>query len=97
MSENPHVGRYRKKPVEVDAMRFEVGWTDEHDVRKFFGDSKTEPVFVSGGGELVGRLSINTLEGNMTVSDGDYVIKGVQGECYPCKPDIFEATYELVE
>ena len=37
---------------------------------------------------------IETLEGDMTVSDGDWVIKGVKGEFYPCKPDIFEATYE---
>ena len=40
---------------------------------------------------------IPTLEGRMKVSDGDYVIKGVQGEFYPCKPDIFEATYEEVK
>ena len=42
-------------------------------------------------------LHIKTLEGNHHVSVGDYVIKGVQGELYPCKPDIFEQTYELVE
>ena len=41
--------------------------------------------------------SIRTLEGDMIVSHGAYIIKGVQGEFYPCKPDIFEATYELVE
>ena len=40
------------------------------------------------------NLTIPTLEGEMTASDGDYIIKGVQGEFYPCKPDIFEKTYE---
>lgn len=40
---------------------------------------------------------VKTLEGHMKVSDGDYIIKGVQGEYYPCKPDIFEQTYEVVE
>lgn len=42
-----------------------------------------------------GSLMIRTLEGDMRVSAGDYVIRGVQGEFYPCKPDIFEQTYEL--
>ena len=40
---------------------------------------------------------IETLEGSMKINDGDYIIKGVQGEYYPCKPDIFEATYEKVK
>ena len=42
-------------------------------------------------------LKIETLEGTMEASEGDYIIKGVNGEFYPCKPDIFEKTYELVE
>lgn len=44
-----------------------------------------------------GKLMIDTLEGNMKANVGDYIIKGVQGELYPCKPDIFEKTYEVVE
>ena len=44
-----------------------------------------------------GRVGISTLEGVMTATIGDWIIKGVQGEFYPCKPDIFEKTYELVE
>jgi hypothetical protein len=43
------------------------------------------------------NLSINTLEGEMTGEIGDYIIKGIQGEFYPCKPDIFKATYEEVD
>ena len=42
-------------------------------------------------------MVIHTLEGEMKVSRGDYVIRGVQGEFYPCKPDIFEATYDIGE
>lgn len=42
------------------------------------------------------EFQIPTLEGVMTASKGDYIITGIQGETYPCKPDIFEATYELV-
>lgn len=42
----------------------------------------------------VSAWSIDTLEGVMTANEGDYIIKGIQGEYYPCKPDIFEATYE---
>ena len=48
---------------------------------------------ISGGWRPV----IETLEGNMVVSDGDYIVKGVQGECYPCKPDIFHETYDKVK
>ena len=46
--------------------------------------------------ERSGGININTLEGIMLVSKGDWVIKGVKGEYYPCKPDIFEATYEQI-
>lgn len=42
-------------------------------------------------------VSIETLEGDLHISNGDYIIKGVKGEFYPCKPDVFEASYELVE
>ena len=43
------------------------------------------------------KVVIKTLEGYMIASPGDYIIKGVKGELYPCKPDIFESTYEMVE
>ena len=51
----------------------------------------------TGIGSGVLRSHINTLEGRMTAQVGDWIIKGVAGEFYPCKPDIFEATYEAVE
>lgn len=48
-------------------------------------------------GKYPGKLKIKTLEGVMTADIGDYIIKGVNGEFYPCKPDIFEKTYEEVK
>lgn len=54
----------------------------------------TKGIYINPG---TGELVIRTLEGDMTASYGDYIIKGVKGEFYPCKPDIFNETYELVE
>lgn len=93
-----HRGRWQKKPVNVEALQFEVGWTDEKELLDFCEGAAEgcHPVYGTGPGELVASLSIKTLEGEMKVSDGDYIIKGVQQELYPCKPDIFEATYRPV-
>lgn len=90
--------RYRKKPVEVDVQRFTVGWTDKWELEKFFGESYEDIYIVAQDdpGGLVSSLAIPTLEGVMEVSDGDFIIKGVKGEFYPCKPDIFEQTYEEI-
>lgn len=80
--------KFRKKPVVIEA-------------EQFTGDNVNEIVkFVGVDAKVLGRtkeLKISTLEGLMNVSPGDWVIQGVQGEFYPCKPDIFEATYEEVE
>jgi hypothetical protein len=90
------VKTYRKKPIEIQAIQlnlgnfFEVaGWVNGNDGRAVIS-SGTEP------GSLRLSLIIVTLEGEMTGSIGDYIIRGIQGEFYPCKPDIFNATYEEV-
>ncbi len=88
--------RYRKRPVEIEALRFEVGWTDEYDIKQFAKGALGDFIYGPGPGGLIGSLTIRTLEGDMKVNDGDFVIRGVRGEFYPCKPDIFEATYEEV-
>lgn len=78
--------KYRKRPVTVDAIQ----WTGENvqEIAAFTGiDVRVHE----------GYLLIPTLEGVMQASEGDYIIKGVQSEFYPCKPDIFEKTYERVE
>lgn len=84
------MARYRKKPVEVDAEPF----TEENKDRAFnFVRCNCVADFDREGRPT---LQIQTLEGIMTASLGDWIIKGVSGEFYPIKPDIFKATYELV-
>ncbi|MDT2635495.1 hypothetical protein P7D52_07940 [Enterococcus dongliensis] len=95
--------KYRKKPVEIEAVLLE---NDIHSISQALN-------FVSGmpfdteislldeqaanAAQMTNGLVIPTLEGDVTASFGDYIIKGVQGEFYPCKPDIFSQTYEKVE
>lgn len=77
--------KFRKKPVVIEAMRY-TG-VNGYEVGGFVGyaDRNEQNQFM-----------IHTLEGVMAADPGDWIIKGVQGEFYPCKPDIFEATYEAV-
>lgn len=81
--------KYRKKPVIIEAIK----WTGNNisDIIKF---TKNDSKIVSIYGK---DLTIKTLEGTMKADCGDYIIKGVKGEFYPCKPDIFEQTYEEIE
>lgn len=93
--------KYRKKPVEIDA----VLWTgaDHREMYEFLGGKDTEYIRASGDNFYIdhdkvdGGLVILTLEGEHIASIGDYIIKGVLGEYYPCKPDAFELTYEVVK
>jgi hypothetical protein len=85
--------KYRKKPVVVEAILVEIGYKNIRDIMEFVGSGNLCPI--ERRPDYV--LKIKTLEGNMAVSYGDYIIKGIKGEFYPCKPDIFEATYEAVE
>lgn len=80
--------RYVKKPVEIEA----VQWTGDNLVEIL--DFSSACFSYERGGKRV--LAISTLEGNMTASVGDYIIKGIQGEFYACKPDIFNLTYDSV-
>jgi len=79
--------QYRKKPVVIDAEIYDGT------------ASSIEKIMKMGGSREVNNtpegLYITTLEGTMKANIGDWVIKGVKGEIYPCKPDIFDATYEL--
>ena len=88
------VRRYRKKPVEISA----VQWFSDRGAY-----AATDPVVwldFNGGKYRIdpadGKLYIVTLEGEMLVENGDFIIQGVKGEFYPCKPDIFALTYEEV-
>lgn len=102
--------KYRKKPVEVEAFHLkDLNYGTVIEALKFMG----ETVNIHKKYERLGfetpfdrymnivctnkGIYINTLEGQMLASVGDYIIKGVNGELYPCKPDIFEKTYDRVE
>jgi hypothetical protein len=93
------VRKYRKKPVVIEAMQF-VAVADVGQIMAWMGPGAV--VFYPNGRDYDGKnatravLAIPTLEGEMVANLGDWIIKGVKGEFYPCKPDIFEATYEAV-
>ncbi len=80
------MAKFRKKPVVIEA----VQWTGDNsdEIYAFIGE---EPF-----GVFVDDIAIRTLEGVMTASIDDWIIKGVNDEFYPCKPDIFQKTYEQV-
>lgn len=93
--------KYRKKPVVIEAFQMTQDrrldnsqWPEW--LHKAWNEGRGEPgsLFPVEEGTGYGVLAIGTLEGNLNVSWGDWIIQGVQGEIYPCKPDIFEATYE---
>lgn len=86
LGERPNASKYRKKPVVIDAIQ----WTGNNET-KVAEFTKNSNRYIEFEGDI---CRIQTLEGLMTASKGDYIIKGVKGEFYPCKPDIFEETYE---
>jgi len=89
--------QYRKKPVVIEA----IVWTGKNfdEAMNFMKNSGGHKGAYEDAEELAlktKQLKINTLKGTMTASVGDYIIKGIKGEFYHCKPDIFESTYEKV-
>lgn len=86
------MARYKKLPVEIEAMLFTEDAENLIEIQEFMSKALTISYLDPNNPKLI----IETLEGNMNASIGDYIIKGVNGEFYPCKPDIFEKTYELV-
>lgn len=84
------MAKYRKKPVVINAVQWTGFNLDE--ILKFA--YKTRRIRFA---DNLQDLHIETLEGVMTANEGDWIIKGVAGEIYPCKPDIFEQTYESVD
>lgn len=83
---------YQKKPVTIQAIIFE----DDTDTLIEIADFLNEDLSVDYEDPENPVLKIETLEGTMKANVGDYIIKGVKGEFYPCKPDIFKETYRLV-
>lgn len=98
--------KYRKKPVVIEAFQMtkdrrsdNSDWPDW--LNRAWNKELGEVGYVGcqdfPNSDGTDELFVTTLEGHMRISFGDYIIKGVQGELYPCKPDIFEQTYEAVE
>ena len=73
-----------------------MGWIAERNHHEGFKEYRKKPVVVKAA-RLTKQVTIQTLEGDMTGNVGDWLIEGVNGEHYPCKPDIFDKTYERVE
>ena len=91
---------YRKKPVVIEAIQWNGNNLTE--IKEFVDDSLLvydiiDTAWQVGKGKPHVLMKIKTLEGDMEVSEKDFIIKGINGEYYPCKPDIFEKTYESVD
>jgi hypothetical protein len=86
--------KYRKRPVVVEAIQYEKQGPAGMKMIIDWGSSfPLHPTYITSHGRLV----VHTLEGNMEAQVGDWIIRGTQGEFYPCKPDIFVETYEAVD
>lgn len=85
--------KYRKKPVVIEAIQFIDNADRIMEIHEFLGG---DTMRINYEDKYNPYIKIETLEGTMKASVGDYIIKGVNGEFYPCKPDIFEKTYERV-
>ena len=93
------IKKYRKKPVVIEACLLENTYDSIFSAVEFVWDIGMETSIIGSDATInriveSGGLIINTLEGDMLAKFGDYIIKGVNGEFYPCKPDIFKKTYE---
>ncbi|MEC3770735.1 hypothetical protein [Bacillus velezensis] len=86
------MAKYRKKPVEIEAVKFEDTAHSITDISNLAGG---RTIVYSYQSEYP-TLTIQTLEGEVIAQVGEYIIRGIEGELYPCNPDIFEKTYEKV-
>ena len=87
---------FRKKPVEIQAMQWDGTKADAEQVLVWIHANGGTAYLHSNCGGRDSHLLIRTLEGDMIAALGDWIIKGIAGEFYPCKPDIFAATYDSV-
>lgn len=88
--------KYRKKPVEVEAFKWTGDYKQTEDPKWIVDAIKKGTVWFNNEGTSKVNMEIKTLAGNHIANIGDYIIQGVKGELYPCKPDIFLMTYEEV-
>lgn len=81
--------KYRKKPIVIEACRYMI----DRYMPDWFMDMVSDNTITT---HADGTCDVKTLEGTMKANFGDYIIRGVNGEVYPCKPDVFEKTYEFI-
>lgn len=103
------VKKYKTKPCEIEAVQWtgnnikeilvfmkQIPHVDYYPATNGFDEVRFQE-WIYNKTDLNNKITINTLEGDMKVSVGDYIIKGLRGEFYPCKPDVFEKKYEVIE
>lgn len=100
------IKKYKTKPVEIEAIEYDGNNIEQ--IKKFLGNNfikktKTIEMHIPCEESIFPvpvpyiAYYIRTLEGDMKISKGDYIIKGIEGEFYPCKPDVFKQKYELIK
>jgi len=89
--------KFRKKPVVIEAMQFTGTFPNYDKISEWSNNTIHANTSCEPNTMAVAKIFIPTLEGEMCADLGDWIIRGVKGEFYPCKPDIFEQTYEKVE
>ena len=85
---------YRKKPVVIEALQWDGSMDSYETIHARWPELEDGGLTSHKGNRTIQAWCVRTLEGRHVVSVGDYIIKGIKGEFYPCKPDIFAATYE---
>lgn len=91
------MAKFRKKPVVIEAVQFTEEISRSGNLFRFESGQEVNDFVICCDGTSYGKsIQIKTLEGTLTASPGDWIIRGVNGEFYPCKPDIFEKTHEAV-
>lgn len=91
------MGKYRKKPVVIEAFKWTGGPDQTEDPEWVCEAIKDGRIYFTDSGTPNVKMVIRTLEGDHVANQGDFIIRGVKGELYPCKPVIFEMTYEAVK
>ncbi len=93
------IKNYRKRPIVIQAIQYNN--LNRTKIEEFVGQElkqelESEAAYIAGQGAPICSITIPTMEGNMKAMPGDYIIKGIENEYYPCKESIFQATYEEV-
>ena len=89
--------KYKKKPVVIEAIQWSGKIEQHREIMDFVRENSSNKRALTFNTDKDNTLTINTLEGEHQANAGDFIICGVKGELYPCKPDIFELTYEVAE